>query len=247
MRIILVLQWLTFNVVSQAPLPPLKIVQFGDSYSAGSGARNEKGERDYVAPDCCLRSPSSWGAQYVNSLRSQYAITFINRACSVTGFRHMYEPQFREFDTKCGTPETLDEIYVPSNASSGRLGSPLKCDRGVVPQIDIIDDTVDLVLLTIGGNDLFFRELIIDCVLGLLPNSATPCQASIASGEERLPSLITDVTGLYKDIWLRIGENGRIIVFQYPNIVQDIPTILKDKRNIVDGPRLVRDITKRGA
>ncbi|OLE23036.1 MAG: hypothetical protein AUG44_23220 [Actinobacteria bacterium 13_1_20CM_3_71_11] len=43
------------------PLPPrpIKIVQIGDSYSAGNGAR------DYYGPRGCYRSHSNWAERYV--------------------------------------------------------------------------------------------------------------------------------------------------------------------------------------
>jgi lysophospholipase L1-like esterase len=62
---------------------PLKVVLLGDSYSAGNGARDSKGERDYYGPKGCYRSHSNWAEQYVRQLRnSGYNVTFVNRACS---------------------------------------------------------------------------------------------------------------------------------------------------------------------
>lgn len=62
---------------------PLRVVQLGDSYSAGNGARNAAGDRTYYGPRDCYRSRDNWGEQYVRSLRERnYSVTYTNRACS---------------------------------------------------------------------------------------------------------------------------------------------------------------------
>ncbi len=40
--------------------PFLKIVQIGDSYSAGNGARSASGEINYEGPSDCYHSPTNW-------------------------------------------------------------------------------------------------------------------------------------------------------------------------------------------
>lgn len=41
--------------------PPLVIVQIGDSYSAGNGARSAADEPNYYDPSGCYQSPTNWG------------------------------------------------------------------------------------------------------------------------------------------------------------------------------------------
>ena len=66
----------------QEALEPLKVVQLGDSYSAGNGARNAAGDRNYHGVKGCYRSPTNWGSQFVASLKERFRVTYINRACS---------------------------------------------------------------------------------------------------------------------------------------------------------------------
>src|SRR4051795_11431280 len=61
---------------AQSTARPLKVVQLGDSYSAGNGAGN------YYGPKDCYRSSTNWAERYMDSLRDTYNISFVNRACS---------------------------------------------------------------------------------------------------------------------------------------------------------------------
>src|SRR5688500_14001364 len=56
--------------------PPLRVVQLGDSYSAGNGADN------YWGPSGCYRSTRNWAEKYLDTLRATRSVTFVNRACS---------------------------------------------------------------------------------------------------------------------------------------------------------------------
>ncbi len=71
-----------WHMPAQSALPPLKVVQLGDSYSAGNGARDASGKRNYQGVSGCFRSPTNWGNQFLDSLRDVFSVTYINKACS---------------------------------------------------------------------------------------------------------------------------------------------------------------------
>ena len=149
-----------------AQLPPFKIVQLGDSYSSGNGARAEDGSVNYVGVFGCFRSPTNWGSQYARSLSDTFAVTYINRACSgarlrsITRERQMYPPAPTNVNGSCPTPDFPDEEFYKNDTST-----PVFCNRYLRPQIDAIDETVDLVLVTIGGNDVGFVDIVAQCVM----------------------------------------------------------------------------------
>ena len=127
--------------------PPFRIVQLGDSFSAGNGARNQDGGRNYHSVEGCYRSPTNWGSQFAQSLGDVFAVTYINRACSggviadITQERAMGRVANCRFcgcrDKTAAHPE--EEILRTENRN---------CFRYLRPQINAVDSSVDLVLLT---------------------------------------------------------------------------------------------------
>jgi lysophospholipase L1-like esterase len=135
---------ITVAGVSQAygdtPLPPLKIVVLGDSYSAGTGARNAQGPRDYYGPEGCQRAHSAWSEQYAASLRSTgRTVSLVNRACSGATTNDVLNDRYMDSSTivaniphlggvkddnatlvaglqasgQCVTHDATDELYRP--------------------------------------------------------------------------------------------------------------------------------------
>jgi len=168
---------------------PLKVVLLGDSYSAGNGARTSSDDRDYYGPKGCYRSHSNWAEQYVDSLQAAgYEVTFLNRACSgavtadVLSDRDM-DTQNRYYSPQpgYGWPSSADEALAqiiaadPCNTNAYpdeeywthevmRFDGPglptfYSCLRHLTAQVDAIGPDTDLVLFTIGGNDMVASRL----------------------------------------------------------------------------------------
>lgn len=227
MIIILVLLLLALapSILAQtAPLKPvLKIVNIGDSYSSGNGATDHTtGGIDYVHPAQCVRSPSSWGEQYVRHLRDRYNIQFINRACA--GGFSLHLQNSRTLGTHGGKCKdvarlitTPDEEYVQEGGS---------CARIVHRQVDSIDRHTDMVFMTMGGNDLGFEGIVIQCVLlPALMINAEKCREAVEKGFKRLPVVEIRITQAVREIRRRMGSepNKRIVVFMYPHVTLASP------------------------
>ena len=82
--VIILVLLIPFNSTSSAQgieaLTPLKIVQLGDSYSAGNGARCGSGERNYNGVEGCYRSPTNWGSQYAE-LSAEFVHCHLCESC----------------------------------------------------------------------------------------------------------------------------------------------------------------------
>ncbi len=169
---------------------PLKVVLLGDSYSAGNGARDASDDRDYYGPSGCFRSHSNWSSKYVELLqRDGYNVTFDNRACSGGVTSGMVSP--RNMDTKtrqtvvpgantvdqataalatldpCNTRSYIDEEYWTYKALAPSVTVATvwtySCTRWLRPQTDFVGADTDLVLFTIGGNDIKFESIVKQC------------------------------------------------------------------------------------
>jgi lysophospholipase L1-like esterase len=197
--------------------PPLKIVQLGDSYSAGNGARSPSGEPNYYGPSDCYRSPNNWGSQFANSLKDTFAVTYINRACSGAVVANITEKRdmgdVLKENGNCPTPEYPDEEFYESI-------SPFSCKRYLSAQFNAIDSSTDLIVMTIGGNDLGFGAIVTNCFTAFA--SPAGCRNTVNNANEdmeRLRDNLIDLFGKIKTEKLRPG--ARIAYVVYPQLILD--------------------------
>jgi len=208
----------TGSVAQVSGLPPIKIVQLGDSYSAGNGARSEAGARNYYSVEGCYRSPTNWGSQFAASLKDTFAVTYINRACSggvVADIQHerdMKDSDFKNINGNCPTPAYPDEEYYKDT-------SLLKCSRFVEPQIDGIDNSVDLVLMSMGGNDLGFATIVTDCFSPL--RSPDGCKKAVEDANKGITGLKDNLINTFAAIRAKLKPGARIAYVAYPNLLMD--------------------------
>jgi lysophospholipase L1-like esterase len=158
---------LLFSAVPAAAAgKPLKVVQLGDSYSAGNGAGN------YYGPEGCYRSSTNWGERYVDTLRSTYSVTYINNACSGSAIADLYG------------------------------------------QMSVVDRSTDLVLMTIGANDIGVRDIIIECFV--VGNSPSSCKGKIEDAVKALPRMRRDLTEALRKMKEEMRPDAHIILVAYP-------------------------------
>ncbi|MGY2875611.1 lysophospholipase L1-like esterase [Marmoricola sp. URHA0025 HA25] len=227
---------------------PLKIVLLGDSYSAGNGARDANGDRDYYGPKDCYRSHSNWAEQYVDHLQAEgYAVTFLNRACSggvtdnVLHDRKMDDsggaitlPLGGDVPTEsealamvedadpCNTHDYPDEEYWQySNAFVSGAQIFYRCTRFLKAQVDAIGADTDLVLFTIGGNDIGFSDIVTQCFVPG-PRSARDCEEKVNAAYGALDGVhqhVLDIVDAMRGRGLR--EDARVVLGGYPLLAQD--------------------------
>ncbi|MEZ5117692.1 MAG: fibronectin type III domain-containing protein [Candidatus Nanopelagicales bacterium] len=232
--------------------PPVqKVVQLGDSYSAGNGTQ------DYVpANNDCFRSPMNWGGQFAAS----QGATYVNRACSgavtanITGTYvlsgvDITKPQvpfnqtipgsgtFTEADyvalaeqnDVCPTPSLPDERYSYSaqsfdfNSTTREATGTILCSPYMEPQIDAVDTTADVVLLTIGGNDIGFSTIVEWCFVF---QSATNCENAVNAAQSKLPALKTAVLDTLRAVRARMRPDAVLIYEGYPYLAPNVPLML---------------------
>lgn len=227
---------------------PLKVVLLGDSYAAGNGARDADGNTDFYGPDGCLRSHSNWAEQYVDRLREDdYNVTFINRACSGAVFDHLtnrremddrYAGSFLLPDVGLGDEEAAleaieesdpcrevaydDEEFDYEVAQLAQPGRPwsVSCTRYISPQLDAVNADTDLVLLTMGGNDAQFRDVVTYCFSPL--RSAFDCQRKVEASREAIPTIRTGLNDMVEEMRERgLRDDARVVLGGYPLLALD--------------------------
>lgn len=207
---------------AQTVRPPLKVVQLGDSYSAGNGARSQSGDRNYRGVSECYRSPTNWGEQYVDSLSDAFAVTYINRACSggvianITGERAFKNAIFGQF-VSCPDPEYPDEEYWVRTD-----GIPFdRCQRRLRPQIEAVDSSVDLVLMTAGGNDAEFASVVQQC-FAVGYRDPGDCREAVDFARTQLNPIENDLVDTFRALRARMRPDARIVLLTYPYLVPDV-------------------------
>jgi lysophospholipase L1-like esterase len=172
---------------------PLNVVLIGDSYAAGNGARKDSGSKGYSPhPAGCYRSNEGWAGRYVRHLRNQgFNVTFVNWACNGGVTRPVLNERHMESVTRGIVLEDLIETAEDAKAAIQRRSCKAKdpnsgerfntrdvrrggtssrgrewlytCERFLLPQVDVIGEHTDLVLLSTGGNDLGFSQIVTEC------------------------------------------------------------------------------------
>jgi len=124
-----------------------------------------------------------------------------------------------------------------------------KCKNTIDRQLDAIGPAIDIVILTIGGNDLNFANIAEKCCIDIsfVPifgsqwggGSVADCVTAVADQQDVLAG--GEFSNKYRNLLLAIIEklnnnNSKIIVSSYPNLVIEDPT---NRRNVA-----VRNIVK---
>jgi len=241
-----------------------KVVLLGDSYIAGNGARKDDGSTDNFGPKGCYRSNSNWGSKYVGELKSiGNNITLVNRACSGSVSNDLLYPNAMEATeswarsyAQLGIPSDAgdEDIYSAINSqyscSEDRRGEEFyqfsidsksdsmvnfSCRRHLDAQLDFVDESVDVVLLSIGGNDIEFSNIVMSC-LSPVVSSVDQCGSQIVESESRARSTEQgsyqkNMELIFKKLREKMRSDAKIVLLGYPYLAKDDNFILKDLFN----------------
>lgn len=223
---------LSAPAATAAPPAP-HVVQLGDSYSAGNGAGDYTGE-------ACWRSPSNYGARVAEQLGATYdnvacsggvvADVLHPRSLGApTVHTATYELPGRapnvahhwlrqaEKQQLCGTPAQDDWYYDYEITDSTRTGSQLtatvSCRLTAAPQIEAVTKGTDAVFLTVGGNDIGFTGIVLQC---MVLRSPVGCQSAVDAATARIPAMKQDTMEALAAVSARTNGRADIYLLGYP-------------------------------
>ncbi len=183
-----------------APDSALTIVAFGDSYISGEGAPRYFADTNVpgVGNNACRRAPTAY--PWLAAERLDASLIFLS----------------------CSGARTVD---MDNTASPRPLPDPLGPNPGGEDQVqrllatyaDRIEDT-DAVLVSIGGNDVFFGNIVQAC---LLPQT---CAVEDRTGPwldnaKEVEDTLVDTYQLLRDTF---GADTPIVAVQYPMVVRPV-------------------------
>ena len=186
-------------------------VSMGDSFSSGVGTNKTPPSRE---TNPCYRTQHAFGNRLFLEMldwvphpsQPSFPPTFRFTACGGARSRHVFEKN--QAAEQWPTEELSQEEF--------RHWSPQ------YPQIEYLDDSVDLVTVTVGGNDLGFTSIVKYCAI--VANCHEKFRATTSNGVD--PNK-TNIEGLYR----RLFETYRAIIDRAPNAtvyVIGYPTLFSD-------------------
>ena len=250
----------------------LSIVHLGDSYSAGNGIGNHHG------PAPCLRSSHNWGSLFASWANSRgVATSYQNRACSGGNIDDLFSPRvLPKQSPKEVTADSIEEARArldETDACSARAaGDDLlsvdyhlresdglslwarkytyECQLTIRAQTDFVGPQTDLVLLTAGGNELGFTDIIANCFGPRIPGTlaganGTRCHEGVAATTAGLPEMLDRLKSqISRLIAERMTGNptSQVILLAYPLLSLDRPYPLPDGAVSFDAARGVREL-----
>ena len=250
----------------------LSIVHLGDSYSAGNGIGNHHG------PAPCLRSSHNWGSLFASWANSRgVATSYQNRACSGGNIDDLFSPRaLPKQSAKEVAADSIEEAQAKldeTDACSARAaGDDLlsvdyhlresdglslwarkytyECQLTVRAQTDFVGPQTDLVLLTAGGNELGFTDIIANCFGPRIPGAleganGTRCREGVAATMAGLPEMLDRLKSqISRLITERMTGNpkSQVILLAYPLLSLDRPYHLPDGAVSYDAARGVREL-----
>ena len=217
------------------PGPGFAIVTMGDSYISGEGVRwngNEATPQDQWMAD---RSSHSTWFGHVSDPPAIYGASWIDSSTGTDTGCHRGDPS--EADNS-GLPATVNFNIACSGAGSDALNAGGPGFKGEMPQVDQLRaiaavNPVKLIVLSLGGNDLGFGDIVAACVKADM-FGMTPCAAS---QQPLLDALMPNAMSKLASVIGQIQSVMRLDGYQpwdYRLMVQDYPNILPPSGSLVD-------------
>lgn len=221
---------------------PLHIVQLGDSYGSGNGAGDYTDDFCFRSPNAAIEivgdeldaevtnaaCNAAWighlaGPQRISS-SPWYTITFdVPEGTAATDAINL--PAAAQAATAAGAcdnlnapglPEARPDFQFSDSAVTGTTATArVRCRLSLPPQVEVLDDQVDVVVITMGGNDLGFIPVILSC---FVLHQENECRE--ATGQAR--AALDETMAAYADA---LGEvqaaapNAELYLVGYPRVL----------------------------
>lgn len=125
---------------------------------------------------------------------------------------------------RCKTSYVGDEAVSFTPIAAYPFGDDTRvlfdCKRTMLPQWEAVDRTTDLVLLTVGGNDLRFADIVKQCfAVGF--RDPHDCKDKIDAANAKMPQLQQDIAETLDKIRGKMRPDAKIILLSYPFLEKD--------------------------
>jgi lysophospholipase L1-like esterase len=94
-------------------------------------------------------------------------------------------------------------------------------------QVPNVAADTDLVMFTIGGNDVHFQDIVKTCLV-VGERSESSCRDSLGAASAGFPDVIANTREIFTQLAQTIGPDAQIVLVGYPYLVQDVSYHLCD-------------------
>lgn len=217
---------------SSAAKKPVVVVSLGDSYSSGEGIDPFYGEnlpwdekvncQDWLAH----RSQLSWpGLIEIPGVPG----TMLDYKTTGVGGMQWYEDCKWYFAASSGaeTVHIKDAVQIKEVYNKDEFGDTY-LQKTIPKQLDVFDEvkddgyTVDYVTMTIGGNDVGFVDVVIDCALGstYLYYGTKMLDKKFDEIWDNWSYYKANIKQVYNDVYEAAGPDAHIIIAGYPKLFE---------------------------
>ncbi len=123
-------------------------------------------------------------------------------------------------NARCISTPASDEYIVTAvtrmDAGDGTATVHVSCERWLRPQVDALNPDVDLVFLTVGGNDVHFPDIVRAC---LILGDGDECEQALDVADAYVANDFTaDLIDVFVEIERRTNGQARVVYLAYPNL-----------------------------
>lgn len=240
------------------------VVQLGDSYSAGNGTGSYE-ERS------CYRSPDNYGSQVAASIGASYSDVACSGGvvADILEPRELGDPSTksatysidpaRHPDQKtewlrraqnerlCGVPTQPDFSYtytfVAGVGVGGLYTGTVSCQLVARPQIDAVTPDTDYVVVTIGGNDIGFSTIVVNCLTVRDPSS---CKQALDAATAKAPEMVDRTKAALRAVVARSGGHAQVYLLSYPFLVNTESYGIPEVAPVYDAGTALNDLQRLG-
>lgn len=143
--------------------------------------------------------------------------------------------------------KTWGELYAADLRTKGLTVNVnnVACSGGVVrdldDQIPAVTPDTDLVLLTIGGNDIGFTNIVAQCFAPVVFDPAN-CSKAINAGKRGVPAVQSGALARLQALKARLRRGAKVAVVSYPYLANPGRYILRNLFGAFDAGKAVRDL-----
>jgi len=121
---------------------------------------------------------------------------------------------------ECTPTPASDEFFVSrvlrTPRGEGRDDVAVECSRWLAPQVDSLNRDVDLVLLSLGGNDAHFPDIVKPC---LIMGDAQGCDGAVKEARAYVNDHFTeDLIDVFTEIVRRTDGHAKVVYLAYPRL-----------------------------
>ena len=258
----------TATVASVAPAASAAsaphVVQLGDSYSAGNGTGTYE-ERS------CYRSPDNYGSQVATSIGATYTDAAcsggvvadilhprdLGSASTKTATYSIdparYPDQKSEWvrraqtERLCGVPAQPDfsftYTFVAGAGVNDLYTGTVWCQLKTRPQIDSVTPDTDYVFVTMGGNDIGFSTIVVNCLTLRDPSS---CKQALDAATAKAPQMVESTKDALRAVEQRSGGHAQVYLLGYPFLINTENYGIPEAAPLFDAGTALNDLQRLG-